>query len=322
MAAEDPLLQPRSFAVLWPALPAGRGSGTFLQGAVAADVLAWLQADPAWEEVAAILAAGGHQSDSGRACMSEEEKQSGLKFEEIGFATRKPRTPVFCNLKVDTACRATRASSFCDAFMQCNREWLVQLSARVREALRIYPAAFLAQNGQDLFTECFSVVAFNYVLTQVLRTDERRDPKHFDGGASLLHMGLTVFGARELECWLADQTSCVFKQVPGSLYVGTMAAIEHQVAHDPAWSLQLCGPQGFQIVLQFRCDVFRHARGRANFRKPTPSVVFDVFNDIVVKHMVEQPLHIPELQDCVLGTGSVSVAALDADSPSTKRPKV
>ena len=32
---------------------------------------------------------------------------------------------------------------------------------------------------------------------QIMEPGERRDKKHFDGGASLLHMGITVFGERK-----------------------------------------------------------------------------------------------------------------------------
>ena len=207
-----------------------------------------------------------------------------------------------------------RARSFLQAFMDCNQEWLLQLSAQVRAALRPYPASFLSKNGADLITDCFTDVTFNYVMLQVLRPETRRDPKHFDGGASLLHMALTIFGQRNVECWLADETSQVFKQVPGSIYVGTMAAIEHQVEHNSAWSGLHGGPRGFQIALQLRCDVFRHSRARQSNRKPTPSEVFDIANEIVAKHLAGHRLLIPELFQCV--------AATAAETPAPKRQRV
>ena len=48
-------------------------------------------------------------------------------------------------------------------------------------------------------TSCFSDTAFAYAILQVMTPGERHDPEHYDGGASLLHGGLTIFGSRGLE---------------------------------------------------------------------------------------------------------------------------
>ena len=44
-------------------------------------------------------------------------------------------------------------------------------------------------------------------------------------------MGITIFGSRSLKCWLEDGSIHTLQQSPGSIYVGNMCAVEHQVAH-------------------------------------------------------------------------------------------
>ena len=70
-------------------------------------------------------------------------------------------------------------------------------------------------------------------------TDERRDELHFDGGASLLHMGLTLYGRRRMECKLNDPSDPGCKQLedsfvftPGNVYAGNLCAAEHVVIHE------------------------------------------------------------------------------------------
>ena len=67
-------------------------------------------------------------------------------------------------------------------------------------ALRDFPAAFLGDNGADFLSDAFSDTAFAYSVLQVMRPGPRCDPIHYDGGASLLHMGLIIL---ELGLWCA-----------------------------------------------------------------------------------------------------------------------
>ena len=69
-----------------------------------------------------------------------------------------------------------------------------------------------------------------------MKPSERYDPAHFDGGASLLLGGLTIFGSRHLECMVAASAAGeedweVLPQRPGSFYVGNLCASWHRVRH-------------------------------------------------------------------------------------------
>ncbi|MDA8583087.1 hypothetical protein N9L68_02615 [bacterium] len=66
-------------------------------------------------------------------------------------------------------------------------------------------------------------------MLQVMKPSERYDPAHVDGGASLLHGGLTIFGSRNLESRVSAAAASeedweVLPQRPGSFYVGSLCA--------------------------------------------------------------------------------------------------
>ena len=76
--------------------------------------------------------------------------------------------------------------------------------------------------------------AWAYAVIQVMKPGKRDDPAHFDGAASLLHAGLTVWGRRGLEIRpLPTDQWQNFPQEPGSFYVGNLCAGWHKVAHLP-----------------------------------------------------------------------------------------
>jgi hypothetical protein len=79
----------------------------------------------------------------------------------------------------------------------------------------------------------------------------RFDPNHFDGSQSLLHVGLTTAGERDVVLWEENPTqhkddrkhlywpqgepppNLVLKQKPGSVYIGVLTGAAHQVRHAP-----------------------------------------------------------------------------------------
>ena len=165
---------------------------------------------------------------------------------------------------------------------------------------------------------------------------ERHDPEHYDGGASLLHGGLTIFGRRGLEMqtaavadsaaderwWQAlvrrevvktseaqskgEEWQSTLWQAPGDFYVGNLCAVLHRVRHqDAAKSEPLFrvagsaadGPLGVHITVVMRSDVFAHSRARGR-ELPSPPDVFDVANTIVARRLAREPLVLPTLEEC------------------------
>ena len=207
---------------------------------------------------------------------------------------------------------------FCRYFIEANKDWLVQLTQKARQSLRGISKSIVGLNGDDFNTECFFETAFAYTTLQLMRVEARRDELHFDGGASLLHIGLTIFGERLLHCWFSDGDEQVFKQRPGSIYVGNMCAVQHQVEHyGPDAAQELFTPrdassaegaasasqeegaapasqtEGVLIAVMCRSDVFRHARARKMKGRPTPIDVYNALNGLVADQLAREPLALP-----------------------------
>ena len=146
--------------------------------------------------------------------------------------------------------------------------------------------------------EGFADNAFVYATAQVMAIGEREDGWHTDGGASLLHAGLTIFGSRTLQVDVLEKGRIGLHQRPGSFYIGNLCAVAHNVAHS-ATSTGNCGPgpssEQVQIAIMLRTNVFRAARARNINSTPGPSELFEVVNDVVARHLAEEPFRLPEL---------------------------
>ena len=122
--------------------------------------------------------------------------------------------------------------------MAVNAGWLDSVVQDIREALNQFPWESLGGNGRHFLESHLHGDALAYAAVQVMRPSERQDPAHFDGAASLLHAGLTVWGRRGLEVRLAKlaQGSPEERKNPAAawlLYIGNLCAPWHRVVHLP-----------------------------------------------------------------------------------------
>ena len=173
----------------------------------------------------------------------------------------------------------------------------------------MFTGEILGRNGEEFLKECFSDTAWAYLTVQMMLPGARLDPKHIDGGASLLHMGLTIFGSRLLHVWLNKEPTRVFEQHPGSIYIGNLCAAKHQVEHfDETRKQELFHPtgagsaseqSGYLIAIMLRSDVFRWSRARKLKGKPTPVDMFDLINQTVAEHVATEAFVIPDFATVV-----------------------
>ena len=103
----------------------------------------------------------------------------------------------------------------------------------MREAVRAdgMPETIYQKNGQPILQEDFADNAFAYVSIQLMQPGVRDDGWHTDGGCSLLHASVTLFGTRSVEVKAEGKPQVTLDQEPGSFYVGNLAALEHNVRH-------------------------------------------------------------------------------------------
>ena len=128
-----------------------------------------------------------------------------------------------------------RVAAFVRAVRKKWRCWNQQLGAKMREAVHRegMPSEIYNKNGQPILEEEFADNAFAYASIQLMRPGARDDGWHTDGGCSLLHASVTIFGTRSVEVKVEGRPPVTLKQEPGSFYVGNFAALEHNVRHHP-----------------------------------------------------------------------------------------
>ena len=222
-----------------------------------------------------------------------------LKAEFPGYVDTQ-RPPKCLSLNSDRDLKPIpprRLRQFGKALRRRAQLWLKKLSKKIHKALSAeVPARDLA-NGRPFLDEDFADNALVYASAQILKVGARDDGWHTDGGASLLHAGLTVFGSRYLDVDVGQgRESCIsLPQEPGSFYIGNLCALDHDARHveNPAgcWG---DGPDRLQIAVMFRSDVFRESRFR---RKPGESELFDVVNEVTATHLAEKPFFLPDLSE-------------------------
>ena len=178
-----------------PNVSAQRGKLTLVQGAMEPALLLLLQNDPYWKEICEQMESG----KCGRCCATSAEQTLGLKWEELGYVGDEPPATSRCNNLAATApTKARSVRAFLRAFLAKNRTALLELERCIHAGLQALPPKYLGENGRDFLRHDVMTKTFCYAHIQVMRPGERRDPPHYDGGASWLHMGLTIFGRRRV----------------------------------------------------------------------------------------------------------------------------
>ena len=129
----------------------------------------------------------------------------------------------------------------------------------------------------------------------------RLDKKHVDGGASIIHLSLSLFGTRKLLFWEKDDVEPhVLILREGDVYISSPAAYEHQVLHDDDSAsgeelLEFGGMGPVKLAIQLRCDTFASARARAP--PASPKVVHEAASEAVQRWLLEVPLALPTLEE-------------------------
>ena len=183
-----------------------------------------------------------------------------------------------------------------------------------------------------------------------MQPGERDDGWHTDGGCSLLHASVTIFGTRSVQVKVEGQSQVTLVQEPGSFYVGNLAALEHNVRHhveckhtfDGAAATakpyrKLCdgitaerdagnassaataeSDQRLQIAVMIRCDVFRDLRARKKNSTPGPAEFFRVVNYAAAQHLADVPVALPDLTEVLAEVALTDFVADCLDDPTAR----
>ncbi len=317
-AAASTPTSPRPVSSDFPRLFAGkRHDSTMVHGVMSAELLQWLRRDPGLDmaRLGAVFSGSGHNYKT----------EEGRKFIRAGPASTCASKSM-CALSLRDPFPLQRVVSWFAAFRAVNAETLASLSQQAKAVVKKLPAESLGENGQQFLNSPLGewlLTCGELCVTYPGSEAEGfwAEPRHQDGGGSVLHLGLTLFGRRQLRCeqheGLAD---VVVNLVPGSVYVGTLTGPWHQVTHQqpmPGDAFEGSGDGvGRSVTVMLRCALFAANRSRTRNTTPSPQPFFHglvaSFNESLLKHR----FRLPSLQDVLAAhsetVSEVAVVAADA----------
>ena len=119
-------------------------------------------------------------------------------------------------------------------------------------------------------------------------------------------MGITLFGRRDLRIWpraeaveqeegVVDEPSLVAGLAPGSVYMGTLAAPEHQAVHAHAPDSLLRGRHS--VTLSVRTCLFPYNQSRRMRQMASLAVTFQAVVAEIVASLANE-WRLPTLSEC------------------------
>ena len=272
----------------------GRGPWSLLCGDLEAALLDWLR------DQEHMAGTSGEFSDQGGKNRRVEE---GCKIEIAGHMGDSAwRRGLTLNGLDASQPMFAKARQFSAAFKRVNADTLEELQKALRARLEKLDESSRGVNGNAFLTEDIHSWAADLGVLQLMKPTPRADPLHYDGGASFIHVGLTLWGKRKLVLKQTDGEDVTVQTHPGHIYVGCLCAAEHQVLHEEGSSdqdLLQHGTHGpLEVALMLRSRIFRGTRASTAARGPNPKLVWETANDCVQKSLQEGTWALPSLEDC------------------------
>jgi hypothetical protein len=292
-----------------------------LSGVMDAEILRWLQTDPALVPGSRAFHVVDVDFDTKRKDVKTEE---GRKFILAGSLSQCSSSKM-CALSVQAPLPLPRLVAWFAAFRAVNAQALAELNSAAKVAVRKLAVGDVAQNGdhflQTDFDEWF-LTCGELCITKAgdKTTGLWREPRHLDGGASVLHMGLTLFGRRDVICEQGHGLpDVVIKCFPGSIYMGGLTGPHHQVAHQQAGPEELV--DGMSVTVMMRTALFPHCRSRLRNTTPSPPILFQTLAASFRESLAVGSWVLPAIGDCrTIGLEPVDMPPPAV--PSTKRARI
>jgi hypothetical protein len=300
------------------AFEGARHKWNVLTGVLDVGTLRWLQEDPALvpgtpEHIALAL-----DFNTTRKNVKTEENRKFI----LAGALSQCSSVKMCALSVETPLPLPRVLAWFAAFRGVNAAALADLRAAAVAAVRKLEAKDVAENGQHFLQTPFDqwlLTCGELCITKAgdSATGFWQEPRHQDGGASVLHMGLTLFGRRTVLCEQGDGLPDVaIECLPGGVYIGGFTGPHHQVAHQPARPAELM--EGMSVSVMMRTALFPHNRSRTRGTTPSPQEFFRTLAASFRESLAAGSWVLPSRSDCESG-GLESASMPPPAVPSPKR---
>ena len=222
----------------------------------------------------------------------------GAKYRLAGKMVEDPQSVWMNRLKIDKWLPTPRLVAWVRAFKQANSQVLSRMTAEAQQSLRALRPEDLGKNGHNFLEHDWDSWFCSAGELHIFQNagDSFEEP-HYDGGAAILLLAITVYGRRTLR--VGDEASC-FDQgmAPGCVYLGTMTGPSHQVLHTPS-----LGPEELlcdhAVVLILRTTLFPHDRSRGKKNIPTPACVFTALASSFLLSLQKETFVLPTEQQCL-----------------------
>ena len=207
-----------------------------------------------------------------------------------------------CTLSLKKAFPLRRVSAWFAAFRAANAETFAALAAAAAAECRRLSAQELGDNGRDFLQTPLNEWALTAAELNVTKAGDATngfwtEPRHTDGGASVLHLGLTLFGRRSVHLEQSDDKPIVRLDCqPGHVYLATLTGPWHWAAHTAAEPDELWG-DGLTVTVMCRTALFGKFRARGRTTTPNPEAFFRTLTTSFAKSLLSGVFRLPTLKN-------------------------
>jgi hypothetical protein len=226
----------------------------------------------------------------------------------LGGALGESNSGSMCGLDLSRPLPLPRLQAWLEAFKALNAPTLERMDKEVRLAVLNVRERNRGPNGKHMLATPFRqwfLTRGELCITAAIDKDGKghwREPLHQDGGASVLHMGITLYGRRRITHKQGQALpDIVLDNQPGSVYLGLLTGPWHQVSHQPAAAgelLSLAKLGDCSVTVMVRTALFPHCRSRTRNTTPSPKVLFRDLAAVLRAAVASGPWTLPSLAMC------------------------
>jgi hypothetical protein len=260
-----------------------------LTGTIGAETLKWLQQD--FDDT-------GPMDIDFTASRRDVKTEEGRKFIMAGRMANDPACKTMCTLSLAKLLPLPRLRAWFAAFKIVNAESVGALARDARAS-----AAKCGIEGKDENRKHFmeSPIDSWFGAAAELCISKAggswQEKKHQDGGASVLHMGVTLFGKRRMTCEQVGGEDVWVDNIPGTVYLGGLTGPRHGVRHEPSAEDELLHGS-MSVTVMLRTTLFPHVQSRVRGVTPHPQEFFRAISSSFADSFAASPWHLPSLEAC------------------------
>ena len=282
-------------------------------GEMAPEVIKWIKDDPAFTM-------GTPENDIIQECFRRDRRRQDVSEIQKDKDGEEVKLVITAGLrsnigkfmfkkKLHLPNPVARSSAFIEAFKNTNRDIFLAMEAAAVEPVRRFgygPNALL--NATDFLNKTLDqwLLPCNQLnFTKGVKDDDTllQEPEHFDGGPSVLHLGLGLGGRRDVVCeQVGTAPNVALKNVSGTVYLGMFTGPKHQVIHRecPTEELVQATPFGrTSCTVMCRTSLFPAWGSRLmNGYVHTPEL-FKVFQGCFRRSLRQDSFRLPTLAECM-----------------------